>query len=156
VARIQILQDDLLLALEQSSYELTWVLDLTTGEVHFVPDDVWSQHDADAADKLFELMETDPGRFLHFRPLPSHVGFTIMEDFAEDLRDSRLKDDLFRALNSRHPFRHFKDALCASERVRNAFFAFHEQQMLDYAQQWLEDEQIDAELIPAVKVKQSR
>jgi len=123
------------------------MLDLQTGEVVLVPG-VSSMFDEEEFAELEEQIEIEPERFRQIEPLPSRVGFDIMAEFAEDLPDSALKDHLFRALNSRHPFRYFKDVLCEDERVRQAYFDFKDEQMLIHAREWLDDEDIDAELVP--------
>jgi len=149
MARITILKDDLLLALDDHLLGSRWLLDLTTGTINYLPDDS-DYVSGEEFDKLYELLEQDPGRFLHIEPAPSRIGFAIMEAFAEDVRNPNLRNRLFQALNSRHPFRYFKNVLCDDERVRQEYFAFQAQEMLAYAHEWLEENDIDAEVVSSM------
>lgn len=54
---------------------------------------------------------------------------------------------LLYTINGRKPFRKFKDALIDLGDLRDQWFQFEEKAHLDLAQQWLEDRDIDAELI---------
>ncbi len=147
MARLRIRQGDLIEALENHSYDFSWVLDLVTGEIVYVPTDV-SFHDVEEWQELYEQIASNPERYRAIEPLPSRVGYGIMEDFTATLPDSHMKEHLFRALSSRHPFLYFKDVLCEDEELRQAYFAYREAQLLLHAQRWLADEEIDAELIP--------
>jgi len=151
MARIRIGQDDLITALEEHSYECYYVLDLTNGEVHWVPTELSG---LDRDEELEAQMEAEPERFRKVQSLPSRVGFAIMEEFADSLPDSRMKDRLFHALHGRRPFRHFKDVLNDDEQVSDAFFRFRDQEMLIHAQEWLDEEGLDAELVPYSAVKE--
>lgn len=146
MARMRILAGDLTQALQDNDEAFRWVLDLKTGDIVFVPTDP-ANFNLDELAEVAEQVEATPERFRTIEPLPSHVGFEIMAEFTETLPESRLKERLCRALSGRHPFRRFKDTLCDDDTVRQAYFAFHDQQMLSYARQWLDDEEIDAELV---------
>jgi len=45
-----------------------------------------------------------------------------------------------------HPFRRFKDTLLAYATLREQWFAFHEQALVELVRQWLDDAGIEANL----------
>jgi hypothetical protein len=68
--------------------------------------------------------------YLTIEPLESHESFQIMEEFAENVEDKKLKSDLIYALSQRRPFANFKDIIDNS-RYRQDWFEFK--------RQWLEN-----------------
>jgi hypothetical protein len=82
-------------------------------------------------------------RYLPIPSLSSNEGFRIMERFAAS-QEGRVREALFDALDRRHPFRSFKDALRGE--VRERWFAYHESRVREEALDWLRSEEIDAEL----------
>src|SRR4051794_38094038 len=63
-------------------------------------------------------------RYLSIPSMSSNEGFRIMERFAAS-QEGRVREALLGALDRRHPFRSFKDALRGE--VRERWFAYHEQ-----------------------------
>lgn len=106
-------------------------LNLETGEVRFVSEDL-------APDEAGEDPRDDD-RWLRVDPIPSSVGFRIMEDFVEQCADARLARVLAHALQQRKPFRRFKDTLAAHPAQREAWFAFESEVMAAIARRWCED-----------------
>jgi hypothetical protein len=131
-------------AMEDNSGTHDWYLDKQTGEIVMCADefsrDEWSKDDA-------ERIEGEPERFLCIEPLEPHESFGVMEDFLAELDDGGPKETLFNSLRMRHPFRAFKDALCGYPDLREQWFEFHNLWMLEKAKEWLEEEQVDAELV---------
>jgi hypothetical protein len=82
-------------------------------------------------------------RYLPVPSMSSNEGFRIMERFAAS-QEGRVREALLDALDRRHPFRSFKDALRGE--VRERWFAYHEQRVREEALDWLRSEEIDAEL----------
>jgi predicted nucleotidyltransferase len=117
-------------ALEDHSYDHSWWLDRTTGEIV-----LWS-------DYAQEQGEPDPEtRGLHpIEPRPSHEGYEDMRDFIACVRDLRARQQLERAIQGRGAFRRFKDALLDFPDLRSAWFRFHDAQVAKRAIQWLADE----------------
>lgn len=125
--------EDLSMALEfQTDYVCFWWLDPGTGEIGF-----WSEVVEDDTDESAEDLE-DRG-VIRIDPLPSYEGFNDMESFVSSLADPGAAQRLGAALNNRHPFRHFKDALGQFPDVREQWFTFHDQIMRRRAIEWLLD-----------------
>ena len=71
-----------------------------------------------------------------------------MEDFAESLPEGRERDALLRALGENRPFRRFNDAVGAMGKTRERWFAFRQKELLEYADAWLINLELDFELVP--------
>jgi len=148
MSRLKIDAEDLIMALEDHSYEVTHFLDLNTGEV--LP--VFTEMGFDENDEVKAQIDADPFRYRRIEPLPSSVGYNVMADFVETLPDSKASRHLTNALQKRHPFRNFKDALLYYPELREEWFRFRDQQLTQLASEWLKAEGIEAEL---TRVKRS-
>jgi hypothetical protein len=96
----------------------------------FVDDpDEFEAMTGESAESL-NLKYTDWESYITFEPLKSHETFLIMEEFAENMEDKKLKGELFNALSHRRPFANFKDIIDNS-RYRQDWF--------DFKKQWLEN-----------------
>jgi hypothetical protein len=139
---IRIDAGDFLLALDSHSPELENYLDLRTGQIipvtDYVPDDPeYAEFEENRDDRtLYRLID----------PVPSRRGWLWMEDFAEDVADPRAKDALLRSIEGSGAFGRFKRTLLDYPPLRDAWFRFQEERLLEYAREWLADEGIDAEL----------
>ena len=72
---------------------------------------------------------------------------SLMERFDVQLLEGKIKNELIDALGHRKSFRRFKDILVNDPEVRERWFVFHNQELKKIAQEWLEDNNIDAELL---------
>ena len=63
--------------------------------------------------------------------------YKIMSAFADTLTDVRRRDILFRVLNGRKPFRHFKDAI-NDIGLADSYYAFRFFTFLKIAKEWCE------------------
>lgn len=122
-----------------SDHEYTHYLDLQTGAVFMVFDDM-------EEDEASLAVDAEPERYRVVEPRSSHDGFRTMEKFAISQNDSRARGDLLQALDRPRPFRGFRDVLGSYPKVREAWYAFEEGELEGYARDWLRDEGIDAEL----------
>lgn len=133
---------DFLLALDSHAPELENYLDLRTGGIipvtDYVPDD------PEYAE--FEEHRDDGTLYRRIEPVPSRRGWDWMEDFAEDVAEPRAREALLRSIRGSGAFGRFRDTLHAYPDLRDAWFRFEEERLLEYAREWLADEGIDAEL----------
>ena len=102
--------EDVADAFEATMAEWVQYLNTETGEIVSLPDDglygSWNEDD----EKLAEEIDSSDA----YVRLPSQYElreYDIMEDFADHVKNQRKAYILFRALNGRKPFRHFKDAI---------------------------------------------
>ncbi len=135
--------EELIMALESHDDGGAFFLDLRTGEVLMVIQD---EGVSEGNDELREQINADLDRYRRIDPLPSSVGYKVMADFVETVLDSEAARRLADALQKRHPFRRFKDALYDYPELREEWFRFHKQQLTQLAGEWLEDEGIEADL----------
>ncbi len=118
-----------------------------TGELFFVPDT--NQHYGmdlyawqDELDKLDE-------NFLDYHkisPMEASDSFRVMSDFAEQLTDKKLQDELVSALNRKKPFREFKFVIDNSGAYRQSWFDFKNKRYIEWTEAQLKiQNEIDQE-----------
>lgn len=91
---------------DQGDGDHRWGLNPSTGEVQLWTSDFGL--DGDESVDAEDLERTD---LVLIDPVPSHVWYRHMADFAAGVQDPRAQAALERALDGRKPFRRFKDAL---------------------------------------------
>jgi len=138
---IKIDAEDLTMALQCNDFGFEYYLDRSTGEVVFLGDDVVEEDE-----KLRQLLEHDPDRFLSIVPIGSSESWQLMADFIDQLPSGEITERLVEAVQHRKPFRRFKDTLLNYPEVRENWFAFEHRKMLQVAREWLDDEGVEAEL----------
>jgi hypothetical protein len=141
--------DGLEIALTWRSDEHESFLDARTGEVrryHLagfggdVEDTELSEDEADAG--------LAAGDLIRIEPIESSVEYSWMGEFAAAVADTRLRDRLERALDGRHPFRRFKDALAPHPAERERWFRFHDERVGGAMREWLEAHDIEPTVQP--------
>jgi len=142
MSRLSIDAGELIAAQEHQGEESEWLLDLQTGELLFHADEVLVGPDDELESRIAEA----PDRFRVIDPLPSSIGWQVMADFVEQLPAGEARVELTVALKRGHPFRNFKNALLGYPKLREEWFAFHEKSFMQLAQEWLDDEGIEADL----------
>ncbi|MFH1175936.1 MAG: UPF0158 family protein [Acidobacteriota bacterium] len=142
MSKVTIHADELIMALENHLCETQYYLDRHTGEVFPVLEG------SDQSDEEQDRIEAAPKRFVFIEPIPSSVGWEVMEAFVLSLKPGEPRRRLERALRARHPFRSFKDEVAVYPDLLEAWYAFHDQELTKLAIAWLEDEEIDARLAP--------
>ena len=137
--------EELIMALEYHGYDAKYVFDRETGEVIYVPDE---DIVGDVIDKeLSEAIEAGWGtRYIAIEPVSSLEGWDVMRDFIETIRDERIANRLYRAIESKSPFRRFKDELLNYPELREAWFRFHDEAFIELAKGWLAENEIEAAL----------
>lgn len=132
--------DELIMAFEDQGSDLQHFLDIQTGEVLSVFEDMPEEGP--------ESLDPDPDRYLLIEPVPSWMGYEIRRDFVDTLAEGKVRLELARALQQRHPFRRFKDVLLNYPEVREDWFRFHEQAFMKIIQTWLDDHGVVVTLAP--------
>ena len=127
--------DELCSAMEDSSYEHEYYLDLETGEILFLSEYM----DDEETDKLREQIEQESDRYERIPVAESHEGYQDMEDFIATVKDEHLTDLLEVAINGRGAFRRFKDVLLRYPEERERWFQFKNERMQQRALEWLDD-----------------
>ena len=133
--------DELCSAMENSSYEHKYYLDLETGEILFLSEYM----DDDEAEKLREKIDDGPDRYERIPKAESHEGYEDMQDFIATVKDERLSELLEVAINGKGAFRRFKDVLLNYPEERERWFQYRDDRTQERALEWLDD--IDVSLI---------
>ncbi len=143
MGRIQIDTDMLICALEDHNFEVHYYLDIKTGEIVTLTD-----LDIPEEDELRESLDKDKDRYIYIEPIDSRESYAIMERFVYQLPEGKSKNNLTEALKQRKPFRQFKDTLHDYPDIREKWFQYHNQEIKKIAREWLQYNNIDAELLP--------
>lgn len=141
---IQLNLQELCFIFEDSSCEHRSYLDLETGEIIRIFDDIM---DSDEMEKLDDKVEEGFGE--HYITIPnaeSYEGYQDMEDFIETVKEIKLEEKLYNAIVRKGTFRRFKDVLIFYPKERERWFKFKNEKVMERVNEWLEKEGI--EIIP--------
>jgi len=126
--------DQLCEALEDSSYEHDYYLDMETGEIIFL-----SEYMEDKDSKRLKVrIEKDFGRYEYIPTAESYEGHRDMRDFVATVDDEHVAELLEVAINGRGAFRRFKDVLLNYPEERERWFRFKDDRMEERARDWLD------------------
>jgi len=141
--RISIDLEELMIAMQTHNYEMTWLLDLHTGDVILAGDGMVNGVECD----LDDFLDNEPERFRMIESIPSSKSYRIMEAFVDSLPLGQAQNGLRQAIEGSKPFRRFKDALLEFEVVRDQWFEFERQAYKKICEDWLESEEIEAGVV---------
>ncbi len=128
--------EDIADALEETFDTWEQFLNKETGEIVSLPNSDNDCVDFEEYEELADEIEFSD----NYVRLPNQYDineYKIMEAFAEEREDGRL----FRALNGRKPFRHFKDAI-NNIGIAEEYYKFRYLAFCDIATEWCEDNKI--------------
>jgi hypothetical protein len=126
--------DELCDAMDNSSYENQYYLDLQTGEILLVSEYM----DDEETSKLKDEIEEEFDRYEPIPMVESHEGYRDMQDFITTVEDEHLVELLEVAINGKGAFRRFKDVLLNYPQERERWFKFRDDRMEERALEWLE------------------
>jgi len=127
--------DELCSAMENSSYENEYYLDLETGEILFLSEYM----DDEETVNLRERIDKESDRYEPIPKVESHEGYEDMRDFIVTVEDEHLAELLEVAINGKGAFRRFKDVLLSYPEERERWFRFKDDRMKGRALEWLDD-----------------
>ncbi len=120
---------------DQNDYDHCWLIDPETGEIVF-----WTRDCGIDGQNPVDLDELD---LVSIDPLPSHVWYQDMEDFAEQISDERAGRTLSRAIQGRGAFRRFKDELHDEyPHLVQVWYGFRDTRAQRRAVEWLVDHEL--------------
>ena len=137
------LLDEIGIALNSHGMEEKFFLDLTIQNIVPYPEDIlepgYRYNEFDTSLSKEEIQEVrKKHRLIEIDSIPSHIGYGIMEEFAEQ-HDNEW---LFRALKKQHPFAMFRNAVERAN-LLDQWCAFRDEAYGKQAQEWLDDNGID-------------
>jgi len=143
---------DVIEAMDFASDECSTYVDKRTGKVVAITEDISSWADGDdaiedlpewARDDVRAAREIEEGS-KDYIGLPDRFDideFRMMEDFASDVEDRKVRDALLSALGGRGSFRRFKDR-CIDHGVEKQWYAYHDAQYKSVAEEWCRDNDV--------------
>lgn len=149
-------------AFEDASWEISHYLDLETGEVVMVTDEIrryleeppdrplldWQQEWVELAERV----EAGYGsRYISVPQDDSRQGYRDMERFIGSVQDDHLREQLWLAISGRGAFRYFKDVLADHPRERERWLDFKNEQVRRRVLDWLESIGIEPIIEPQLK-----
>ncbi len=173
VRRLKIDLADLELAFENSSWEMNCYLDLESGEVVLITDEMRREYEKFCAtlteereeapeafaaaleqynthdwikDQLRSIDQVEAGfgtRYIAIPRIESGDAYRDMEDFIGTIGDQRLQDGLWDAIRGRGAFRRFKDVLGYYPHDRERWFKFKNERAREYMMDWLKAKGIE-------------
>jgi len=160
---------ELMIALDNNSWEMNYYLDLETGEVVSVSEETssalqgileqagaetplngeklvrqsnlqdWQQEEALLAWKI----ESNFSHYLPIEPDNPYEDYSDMEDFIFTVKDEHLRELLWVAIDGKGAFRRFKNTLLRYPQERERWFSFKDNLIRQRAAEWLANYDIE-------------
>lgn len=125
---------------EDSSCEHRGYLDLKTGEIIQIFDDIM---DPDEKEFLDDKVDEGLGeRYITIPNAESYDGYQDMKDFIDTVKEMKLKEKLYNAISGSGAFRRFKDVLNYYPKEKERWFKFKDEKVMERVNEWLEEEGI--------------
>ncbi len=161
------------LAFDNNSFEMQYYLDLHTGQVMLITDEIRQKlediyeelnaagdegfrHFTEAAQKrnlpdwqkemLFEAHHVEEHLGTRYVQVPIadvHEAYDDMEDYIETVRGARLQEEIWEAIRGRGAFRRFKELLADYPQERERWFKFQDERVRQRMLDWLAEQGID-------------
>ena len=144
---------DIVEALEMQFDESPSFLDLETGQVETVSQEFLSEAEESGDDEELDLpegeqQEWDIAKLIvstdRFRRLPSKFDvheWAIMEEFSQEVRSQKIREDLLHEIHGPGAFRNFK-YIIRRDGIEQAWYAFRTDALREIAIDWCEENQI--------------
>jgi hypothetical protein len=126
--------DELCDAMDNSSYEHEYYLDLDTGEILFLSEYM----DDEDAEPLRDRIDDEPERYEVIPRAESQEGYRDMQTFIATVDNEHLVELLEVAINGKGAFRRFKDVLLNYPEEREKWFQFRDDRVEERAIEWLD------------------
>ena len=147
-----VLLKDIIDALEMQFEESSSFLDLDTGRVETVSNDLLGEADESVGEEpdlpAWQKREWEIAKRIvstdRFQQLPTKFDvheWAIMQDFSNSVTSDRVRADLLHAIHGSGAFRHFKDIL-RRHQIESAWFEFRAEALRQIALDWCEEHHI--------------
>ena len=137
---IKIDMGELITAFESAPYERSCFLDLDTGELELIVEEIMDEAEIEEVE---QKIASDPARFVRVPQIETGEAYKDLVDFAGAVSNSRLREFLLAALRDKGSFRRFKDILSSYPRERERWFSFKDQRMAIRVEEWLKESGVE-------------
>ena len=124
-------------ALDFTNDEIEYYYNPDNGEIFMSNIGEFEDLNEDELDELFEKSIMLPTRY-------DINEYEMMEDFAENIKDTRLQNQLYISLNGSGAFRRFKDT-CINFDIINDWYKFRDERYKELAINWCKENNIEFE-----------
>jgi hypothetical protein len=136
---MELTQDQIKSIAEEIEMGMKVFVHLETKDIKSLPDfDNDIVLDEEIWEDAIKEIEEDMDNYLQFDPLSSRESFSIMGEFAGNVKDEALRNKLFQSLNRPKPFKHFKEIIDNSGDFRDEWFAFRESKYIELVKEQLD------------------
>jgi hypothetical protein len=143
---------DVIEALEMQFDDSSSFLDLDTGRVETVSNDLLAEADESVGEEpdlpAWQKQEWEIAKRIvstdRFQQLPTKFDvheWAIMRDFSNSVASDRIRQDLLNSIHGSGAFRHFKDTLRRYQ-IESAWFEFRAETLRQLALDWCEEHHI--------------
>lgn len=114
-----------------------------TKEVIMIPEDYgfWIEEEEEEYNKIMED-DYEEGEYIKIRKSDSRESFGLMESFTDELEEGRLKNELYRALSERKPFRTFRFVLDGNDEYLQKWYKYRDNYYNQKAIEFLKENNI--------------
>lgn len=133
--RLKIDLDELRFAMEHSSYEVQYYLDLLEGDILQLAYGL----DDDEMKKAQEQVEAEPERYEPVPDADPHKSYRDMEEFIATVQSTHTAELLAVAIQGKGAFGRFEDTLARFPEERERWFQFKNGRLDKRALEWLEE-----------------
>jgi hypothetical protein len=117
---------------------------LKTGEIKTIINfDNWIGADEEPWEEDIKEIEENWDNYVEFEGMSTHESFRIMADFAENVDNIGLREELVNALNKSKPFGNFKWKIDNSGDYRQEWFNFKKARYIDWVKGQINFNNID-------------
>lgn len=111
-----------------------------TVELEYYPDEfIDSSYYSEGPWKdVMDKIDENPDDYLEFIGWDSHESFRVMENFINQMSNQKIQAKFEEVIRRRKPFQQFKYQLYDFPDLREQWFAFKEQSLIDYVTEQLE------------------
>jgi hypothetical protein len=111
-----------------------------TGELESYPDEMrgFADFDDELWKETMNKVDVNFQDYISFEAMESHESFRMMEDFVDDIADKKIRQRFEDAIGYEKPFQNFKQLLLNYPDLRQQWFAYKDQRMLDYVKEQVE------------------
>jgi len=99
----------------------------------------WQTGDREPWKDVLNELDKNRDKYIEIERMETHEAFNLMDDFAESVDSSELRNSLINALKKKHPFRNFNWIVDNSGPYRQKWFDFKNQRNIEWVKNKLDE-----------------